>query len=256
VRFVMPWGPSPEYADWWYVFSWKGILWSLVATALAALAAVIFTLIQFWSDSIRESRSSERQATLEAQTSDAQRTTALARERIAELEKETALANERAAADRLALAELRSPRTIDTEVFKKALIGKDSATVELLYVDGCSDCFWLATWIFNSLGQIGGLGWPVLPIQQVRSPTTGPLAMLPGPIAAHANPWGITVVARGWDGDEGAPSSFSHDWNDNSPASTLRRAIEASVGKTQGVAGNIDGSLPPRTIRVVVAPKA
>lgn len=60
----MSWGPSPEYADWWYAFSWKGLIWSAVIATAAAGAIAVFTMLQFWSDGIRDSKSDARIAEL------------------------------------------------------------------------------------------------------------------------------------------------------------------------------------------------
>jgi len=45
---------SLESANWWYVFSWRGMLIAGSITALAAIATVVFSFIQFWSSNVRE----------------------------------------------------------------------------------------------------------------------------------------------------------------------------------------------------------
>lgn len=90
----MSWGPSPEYADWWYVVSWKGIIWAGVATAMATGAVVLFTALQFWSDAVRDRQAAERERQ--------------ANERISQLNNET----ERLKGDNLALQTVLQPRSV------------------------------------------------------------------------------------------------------------------------------------------------
>lgn len=114
----MSWGPSPEYADWWYVVSWRGLIWAGVATALSASAAVLFTLVQFWSDDIRDKRAAAQHRALEAQTANANREAATAAQRVAELETESARLKAQAEADRLArvkIEEKLAPRSLSAD---------------------------------------------------------------------------------------------------------------------------------------------
>ena len=74
VRASMSWGPSPEYADWWYVVSWKGLVWSALITALAGGAVAAFTMLQFWSDKIRDQRADDRTKAMEVQLAQANAT--------------------------------------------------------------------------------------------------------------------------------------------------------------------------------------
>ncbi len=118
VRSSMSWGPSPEYADWWYVVSWKGIIWAALATALAASATLIFALFQFWADGIRDARANDRHVALEVQTSEAKRDTAGAMERIATLQAEAEGLKAQAEADRLARVKIEqklAPRSLSGE---------------------------------------------------------------------------------------------------------------------------------------------
>ena len=104
----MSWGPSPEYADWWYVVSWRGIIWSGVTTALAAAGVVIFTALQFWSDGIRDQKTDERNRAMEVQV-------AAANAKTAELEKEAAALKAQAEADKLARLKIEArmaPRSL------------------------------------------------------------------------------------------------------------------------------------------------
>jgi len=63
----MSWLPSPEYADWWYDLSWKGIIGFGALAAFATAATVVFTVIQFWSDGVRDQRAEERSNAMEVQ---------------------------------------------------------------------------------------------------------------------------------------------------------------------------------------------
>lgn len=63
----MSWLPSPEYADWWYGLSWKGIIGFGALAAFATAATVVFTVIQFWSDGVRDQRAEERSNAMEVQ---------------------------------------------------------------------------------------------------------------------------------------------------------------------------------------------
>ena len=69
----MPLLPSPEYADWWYDLSWKGIIGFGALAAFATAATVVFTVIQFWSDGVRDARSEDRSHVMELQLGDANR---------------------------------------------------------------------------------------------------------------------------------------------------------------------------------------
>lgn len=79
-------GPSPEYADWWYVVSWKGIIWAGVIAAVAASMVAIFTALQFWSDGVRDQKAEERSKSIEVQLAAANERAAQANERAAEFD--------------------------------------------------------------------------------------------------------------------------------------------------------------------------
>jgi hypothetical protein len=162
-----------------------------------------------------------------------------------QLRKDTAEANARTKESELALAELSSPRNIDPAPFKKALEGVTPINVEILYAESCSDCFWLASWIFNFLGPQGGLGWPIGEPRPLVPVTSGSLAGLPPAMSAHANPWGVTVVAGG------DPSV----WDDGTTQRAIVLALVRSMGKRPLVSGNFDATLPRDLVRIVVAPK-
>jgi hypothetical protein len=82
----MSWLPSPEYADWWYDLSWKGIIGFGALAASATAATVVFTMLQFWSDSVRDQKAEERSKAMEVQLGEANARAAKSAERVAELE--------------------------------------------------------------------------------------------------------------------------------------------------------------------------
>lgn len=90
--------PSAEHADWWYVVSWQGLIGASILTAGAAAATVIFVIIQFWSDDIRDRRADERHRSLEVQTAQARAESDRAQLDSSRANVEAAKANERAAA--------------------------------------------------------------------------------------------------------------------------------------------------------------
>lgn len=200
---------------------------------------VVSTILIVWMAGVKESywendrtESAERIASLVVQGD--------------QLRKETAEATARTKEAELALAELSSPRMIDPDLFKAALKGVEPVTVEILYAESCSDCFWLAQWIYNFLGPQGGLGWPISRLGPLVPALSGPLVGLPAAMAAHANPWGVTVVAGG----------ASNDWTDTKlPASILLRALAVSMGKHPSISGNLDVAMPKDSVRIVVSPK-
>lgn len=109
----MSWLPSPEFADWWYGLSWKGIIGFGAVTAVAAAATVAFTVIQFWSDGIRDRKAEERQHALEVQTAEARAESDRANEAAATANAEAAKANERAATLERESAALRAQAEAD-----------------------------------------------------------------------------------------------------------------------------------------------
>jgi hypothetical protein len=100
----MSWLPSPEYADWWYDLSWKGLISFGAVAAFATAATVMFTMLQFWSDGVRDEKAEQRSQAMELQLSDANLRASEAN-RIAEGEK---LA-------RIKLEEKIRPRTLSPE---------------------------------------------------------------------------------------------------------------------------------------------
>ena len=67
----MSWLPSPEYVDWWYNLSWKGIIWFGGIAAFATAATVMFSVIQFWSDGIRDEKAEIRSQAMEVSLAEA-----------------------------------------------------------------------------------------------------------------------------------------------------------------------------------------
>jgi hypothetical protein len=212
--------------------AWNTLMVSCLGIAAAAAVVVgLSTAIIIKLQKQAELESNERIASLVTQGD--------------ELRKETAEANARTKESELALAELSSPRNIDPVPFKKALEGVTPIKAEILYAESCSDCFWLASWIFNFLGPQGGLGWPIGEPRPLAPVTSGSLAGLPPAMSAHAAPWGVTVVASN---EPGA-------WDDGTPQRALLMALVRSMGKRPLVSGNVDDALPKDSVRIVVAPK-
>jgi hypothetical protein len=212
--------------------AWNTVMVSFLGVAAAAAVVVgVSTAIIIKLQKQSELESNERIASLVVQGD--------------ELRKETADANARTKESELALAELSSPRKIDPVPFKKALEGVTPIKVEILYAESCSDCFWLASWIFNFLGPQGGLGWPVSEPKPLVPVISGPFAALPPAMSAHANTWGVTVVAGG------DPSV----WDDGTPQRAIAMALARSMGRRPLVNGNFDVALPKDSVRIVVAPK-
>lgn len=85
----MSWLPSPEYADWWYDLSWKGIIGFGAIAAVATSLVVVFTMLQFWSDAIRDRKSDERNRTMEVQLGEANARTKEAELKLEELRRKT-----------------------------------------------------------------------------------------------------------------------------------------------------------------------
>jgi hypothetical protein len=214
-------GQNGEFWDFWLIMS-------VVLAALSAIAIGVTTTGSIVSHK-REAASAEE---------------ALERYKLS-TSKEIAEANARTKESELALGELSSPRNIDPVAFNKVLEGVTPIKVEILYAEACSDCFWLASWIYNFLGPSGGLGWPVSDPRPLMPVTSGPLAGLPPAMSAHAATWGVTVVA----GPE--PSV----WDDGTPQRAVVMALSRSMGKRPLVSGNFDVRLPKDSVRIVVAPK-
>jgi hypothetical protein len=212
--------------------AWNVVMVSFLGVAaMAAVVVGVSTAIIIKLQKQSELEASERIASLVTQGD--------------QLRKDTAEANARTKESELALAELSSPRHIDPVPFRKALEGITPIKVEILYAESCSDCFWLASWIFNFLGPQGGLGWPIAGPRPLMAVTSGDLAGLPPAISAHAASWGVTVVAANEPGS----------WDDGLPPKALLMALVRSMGKRPLVSGNVDNALSKDSVRIVVAPK-
>jgi hypothetical protein len=84
----MSWLPSPEFADWWYDLSWKGIISFGAVAAFAAAATVIFMVVQFWSDGIKDEIADARNRTMELKLAEAETRAAEAQRETERLRKE------------------------------------------------------------------------------------------------------------------------------------------------------------------------
>lgn len=141
----------------------------------------------------------------------------------------------------LALQEYKQPRT-PKESFAKIISGATPATVEILYVKECSDCFWLAQFLS---GPLENAKWKVTRVAPVdtEAAAAGRFPTLPAVVSLHANPWGITVVTKG-------------GLTEGSPGLILMGALADSFGGGSAVGGNADNDMPDDMIRIVIAPKA
>lgn len=159
------------------------------------------------------------------------------------LRKETAEANARAKEAELALQKYKQPRTPDMESFSQILASADPGTVEIMYVQECTDCAWLAAFL---QGLLENAKWTIAnagPID-AEAAAKGPFRKYSTAISVHANPWGITLVTKGPAPDKDAPRD------------ALLRALTNSFGGGAAVGGNGDNEMPEGLVRLVIAPKA
>jgi len=150
--------------------------------------------------------------------------------------------NARAKEAELAMLRLRAPRFLDPKAFKAELAVVPLVSVEVLYVEECSDCFMLAGMIDAILYD---LHWPHSPAAPLKKRESIPdwLLRLPAVIQHRANPMGISVVSK-----------QVGEFSDKSAAASLARAILKSVQGAQAQWSR-DETLLEGVIKVVVAPK-
>jgi hypothetical protein len=176
-----------------------------------------------------------------------------ARSSLARAEAEKAKANEGAAKANERAVELRKvalkaamPRVLDSNIFKKALEGIPTASVEVLYDRSAWDGYNFAGQIWQA---VKWSGWEALPksgpVPLKEPPADSPLSQLPLDKAAGA--WtfgGLTVVSR--------EQSDMHNKND--PVTALSRALSTS---TEDMVSGLESSnlVPAGTFRVIVGPR-
>ena len=155
-------------------------------------------------------------------------------------------ANARAEQANLELQRLRMPRVLNDDTLVAHLAGKAAWPVtEILYVDEMDSSF-LAMNIAVALGKAG---WPTPIPRVIRGPNPSweygirAAEAVSTPITWGAQPVGVSVV-----------SSSEPDPDGRSPAVTLWTAIAKAISEGQTNLGR-DNSMPPRTIRIVVAPR-
>jgi hypothetical protein len=137
----MSWLPSPEYADWWYDLSWKGVIGFGAVAAFATAATMVFAVLQFWSHGVRDQRAEERSKSIEIQLGEANARAAKSSERVAELELARAKVEARQPSRTLTQTQqgeltrklsgfkdvrgtiVASPSTPESEMFASALLG-------------------------------------------------------------------------------------------------------------------------------------
>jgi hypothetical protein len=110
-----------ESANTWFDRSWYGLLLCGAATAILAMATVMFLFIQYWSSGVRERHTEWRTSALELKTAEAN-----ARAKEADLKLEQ-------------LRRLAGPRSLNHDVFLKELEGKPKAHVAIWYLPDTSD---------------------------------------------------------------------------------------------------------------------
>jgi hypothetical protein len=81
------------------------------------------------------------------------------------------------------------PRTFDVKTFAEPFKSAPVANAEILYVEDCTDCAWLASWIGKILSEAYWPGPPVQPIHSLRGTWVTAVSAL----KAH---WYDTLTAR------------------------------------------------------------
>jgi hypothetical protein len=165
-----------------------------------------------------------------------------------QLRKDTAEANARAAAASLELERLKAPRTPSFEAFVPEINKAQPSAVEILYVQECSDCRWLAD---NIWGYLKSANWPVSDPRPIEPPADIPswLTDKPSAMKVGASPWGVTILTK----------NRPIDLADNSAFNCLFRGLFKSLGSgvtPGGIGGGIEEAMPDGLIRVIVAPRA
>jgi len=228
----MSWLPSPEYADWWYDLSWKGIIGFGALAAFATAATVMFTVLQFWSGGIRDEKAEVRNQSVEIQLSEAKA---------------------RALEAQLALEKYKAPRRIDGPAFVAALEGKPKAPVEIVFVRDDPECWQLAMQIRDWLKAAK---WKHSEPAAIAGPDESRFSTYPSSMQAGGQPRGVTVVLR-----VTSQADFQREEDDtlnpnaaiDTPRKALSRALIGSLGQLSGSMNFDTGKVGG--LRVVVGPK-
>jgi type II secretory pathway component PulM len=145
-----------------------------------------------------------------------------------------AIATERAAQAALELQKLQNPRTIDFQRLKVELEERPKGTASVMYVENCTDCEWLATWIFAGLSSAG---WTMANEKPISlSAGTGGGMNSPA-VLQGGQPWGVSVL----------PSDGS-----NPAAVALSEVFLREFGR---LGGGKAFDLPDGVVRIIVAPR-
>ncbi len=231
----MSWLPSPEYADWWYNFSWKGIICFGGIAAFATAATVMFTVIQFWSDGIRDEIAEKRSLSMEIALAESK-----AREKEAELKIEQL---------RIQLG----PRKLDEEAFRKELAGKPIGIVEVMYQEDDPDSRALA---MNLTMALDVANWRVMPpwVVPLKDPgvaltpkATRDLLPLPG--------WtvGVTIVTGDASDLKAMQQSIAGPLENPPPFVSLSHALLKGIGRALNSTLLEKEELPDGKLRIVIA---
>ncbi len=226
----MSWLPSPEYADWWYDLSWKGIIGFGTVAAIATAGTVVFTMLQFWSDSVRDEKSERRNKAMEVQLSEA---------------------NARALEAQLALEKYKAPRKIDGPAFVAALEGKPKAPVEIVFVRDNPECWQLAMQIRDWLKTAN---WEHTQPAAISGADEPRFDSYPSAMQAGGQPSGVVIVQRATSQADFERERWkSFDGPLDTPGKALAHALMLSLGTIGNSMGYETGTIGK--LRVVVGPK-
>lgn len=146
------------------------------------------------------------------------------------------------------LRKLAGPRDVDFAAFVKSLEGKPKSPIVIWYLPDTSDGYWFAN---RLTGAFIAAKWPVsppVPIPEIKSNPKDSLPdFVPLAVAAGGQSSGITVVSNPA-ADDGATMVDTSKW-------AVMTAISTAVTNAFGAFGGASNSVPPGTLRIVVAAK-
>ncbi len=131
-------------------------------------------------------------------------------------------------------------RKIDHHQFSEYIARGPQSRAEVLYIEECPDCAWLA---LSIAALLNAAGWalsaiPPMPLRKENLSVASAVGVLPR---------GITVLAK-------KPTSFDVFGGD--PFNTVYFAIAQSLGGTPDLMAQVDENLPDGFVRIIVAPSA
>jgi hypothetical protein len=220
--------------SWNAVFQWGSV--GLIAVTF------VFGAGALWTGNKINARQTERLVMLEKDLASAK--TALAEQQ------------ERAAKAELQLAYLRNPRSLDTEKFRAALLGKPKSPVVIWYAPNDEEAYLFA---WQITGALIAAGWEKTvqrpaPIPEEASPAeTVPLELrraMPPVLRAGGQPTSSVSLVSSRPGDM---SALMNAASIDTPVGFLRRALDE--GGVQTLAWSFDNRLAPDVVRLIVSPK-